>query len=380
MNKKRCKTRLMPSIAILCSALFSCKALAEKPVPNDPMTDWFDSIWSNATIYGEKGDYSQPFIKLRGRFHGTAFSVDGDGDNETDWENRRIRLGADFNFSEKLEFSFDFNMWREDGDNIVENFDYISFTYAISDDTELSFGKLRRNPLTREDSTSSNDILTIERSLLASRSFLDNVGGVYLEHKSGDWTYGGGVLKGSTEEDLSLPSLDGSTLFQGNIAKQINDMTELRLDYLFNSGDEDNNDVAPFRHVVSLNSETRSGPWGLITDLIYASALPEARGDLYGLVIMPHYMLTERLQLVGRYTWSGSDEENGIRLLNRYERRAVPEGFEFGDNHQAFYAGLNYYFYGHKFKLMSGIEYTDFDSVSGNTSVWTGSAALRFYF
>lgn len=204
--------------------------------------------------------------------------------------------------------------------------------------------------------------------------------GVFAVHAKNRWAFGGGVLLGSSEEDLNLPSLGGSKLFKGNIAKQLTSNTEIRLDYLHNPGDSDNNEVEPYRNVVSLNTYTRSGRWGLISDMIYAHALPEARGDLYGFVVLPHYMLTKRLQLVGRYTWTGSNEPDGIRLLNRYERRAVPEGFELGDRHQALYAGLNYYFFGHKLKLMSGLEYTDFESVNGNSSIFTASAAVRFYF
>ena len=91
-------------------------------------------------------------------------------------------------------------------------------------------------------------------------------------------------------------------------------------------------------------------------------------------------MLTDRLQLVGRYSLSASNADDGLRLLSRYDRRAVPTGSEFGNNHQEFYAGLNYYFYGHKLKVMSGLSYADFDSVNGNTSVVTASAAFRFSF
>lgn len=364
---------------IVCT-LLTTTANAEKPVEGAASTETFRNIWSAAELVGDTDSGDLPFIKLRGRYHGQTFWVDGDGDSDHDWENRRIRLGLDMQITDRLEFGFDFNMARDSDDDFIENFDFISMTYTVSDDTAVSFGKLRRNPLTFEDGTSSNSIITVERSLLSSRFFMDNVGGVYVDHQRGDWEVGAGVLSGSTEADMRLPSLDGSTMFQMNIGRPISPITEVRFDYLYNPGDPDNNDVEPYRHIMSLNSSTRSGRWGLITDIIYARALPDARGDLFGIVLMPHYMLTDRLQFVGRYTWSGSNESDGIRLLNRYERRSVPAGFEFGDRHNAFYAGLNYYFYGHKLKLLSGIEYTDFDSVSGNTSIWTGKAALRFYF
>ena len=371
---------ILAAMIVSAALSFSSNAFAEKVIKGDPLTEKFDDIWGMSALYGERGNNDKPFIKLRGRYHGQQYWADGDAASDNDWENRRIRLGLDVTLSERLEFAFDFNMYRQGGDSLVNNFDFISLNYAISDDTEISVGKLRRNPLTREDGTSSNKILTIERSILSTRFFMDNVGGGYVNHKEGSWTLGAGILKGSTEEDLRLPSLDGATMLQVNIANQISDITEIRLDYLNNSGDPDNNDVEPFRHVVSLNSSTQSGPTGLITDIIYAEALPEARGDLFGIVIMPHHMLTQRLQLVGRYTFTSSNEGNGIRIPRRYERATVPEEFEFGDKHQALYAGLNYYFYGHKLKLMSGVEYTDFGNESGNTSALTVSTAVRMYF
>jgi len=367
------KTHLFLVITLL--AVSSSQSLA-----SDSSTSIYDEIWDNAVIFGDRENTSELSVKLRGRYHGQGFNVDGDGAQDSSWEHRRIRLGADVNINEKWTFGFDFNMKRDEQDDTIENFDFISVSYKWSENTEISFGKLRRGSLTREDSTSSNNILTLERSQLTSRFFVDNLGGVYVEHETGDWTIGGGILNGNTEEDMRLPTLQGAMLLQANAAKQINDNTEVRFDYLYNPGDPDNNDVQPYEHMMSLNSESQFGKFGFITDLIYAAALPEASGDLYGFVFMPHYMLTPKLQIVGRYTWSGSDTDNGIRLLNRYDRRAVPEGFERGDKHQAVYFGLNYYLYGHKLKLMSGVEYSDFDSVLGNTSVVTGSAALRFYF
>lgn len=367
-------------LGVAIALCISAPAVAEQPIEGTEQTRLFEEIWRSVDVYGDLDRDDFPFIKFRGRYHGQAFSVDGDGEDDDGWENRRFRLGMDVLFNEKWEFAFDFNMSTDSEDEVVDNFDFIALNYRYSDNTAFSIGKLRRNPLTREDSISSNRILTIERSLLTSRYFIDNVGGVFGVHQKDDWAFGGGILLGTTTGDLNLPSFDGSKLFKGNIAKQITPITELRLDYLYNPGDSDNNDVEPYQNVVSLNSYTRSGKWGLITDLIYADGLPEARGDLFGFVILPHYMLTRRLQLVGRYTWSASNEPDGIRLLNRYERRAVPEGFELGDRHQALYAGLNYYIFGHKLKLMTGIEYMDFESVNGNTSTFTVNGAVRFYF
>jgi phosphate-selective porin OprO/OprP len=264
---------------------------------------------------------------------------------------------------------------------LIDDFDFIAFDWRVNDSTAVSFGKLRRNPLTREDSISSNRILTIERSLITSRFFIDNVGGVFAVHERGDWAFGGGILSGSVDEDnLALPTLEGSLALKGNLGYRITDATELRLDYLYNPGDPDNNEIQPYRHVVSLNSYSRWNRFGLITDLIFADALPEAPGDLFSVVVLPHYMLTPRLQAVARYTWVSSSSVDGVRLARRYERAVSQLREGRGDRYQAWYAGLNYYIYGHKLKLMSGVEYTTLARPGSDYSGVTASAALRFYF
>jgi hypothetical protein len=57
----------------------------------------------------------------------------------------------------------------------------------------------------------------------------------------------------------------------------------------------------------------------------------------------------------------------------RYEREA---GLTSGDLYQAGYAGLNFHFFEHRVKLMTGVEY----ATLGGEHCWTGSVAIRFFF
>ncbi|MEZ5459292.1 MAG: porin [Steroidobacteraceae bacterium] len=376
---------MMPRLsALLMAALvFPQLAVADAPAAATPKpaesTDRFDRIWQLSRLTAS-GEY--PSIKLRGRYHGQQYWVDaGDDGRADDWEHRRFRLGMDIGFSDRFEFSFDLNLDRNGVGPLVDDFDYAAFQWQVDDATRLQFGKLRRMPLTREDGTSSNNILTIERSLIAARFLLDNTGGVYVEHERGRWTVGGGVLSGSLDEDnLGLPTLDGGIALQGNVAYQATPATELRLDYVYNEGNPDNNAIAPFRHMVSLNSASQWQRFGLITDIIFADALPAARGDLFSVVLMPHYKLTPRLQAVARFTYAGSNAVDGVRLSSRYERRANQLAGDRGDDYQAWYAGLNYYFYGHRLKLMAGIEHTRMQRPVGDYEALTAAASMRIYF
>jgi phosphate-selective porin OprO/OprP len=363
---------LLPALALADSPASATAKPAES-------TASFDRIWQLSRLT-PKGQY--PSIKLRGRYHVQHYWADADDEGSADdLEHRRFRLGMDIGFTSQFEFSFDLNMDRDGVGPLVDNFDYAAFEWQLDDATTVQFGKLRRMPLTREDGTSSNNILTIERSLLAARFLIDNLGGVYVEHERGAWTFGGGALSGSIDEDnLDLPTLDGGLVLQANVAYQATPETELRLDYVFNEGDADNNGIQPFRHMVSLNSESQWQRFGLITDIIFASALPQARGDLFSVVLMPHYMLTPKLQLVGRYTYAGSDSATGVRLSSRYDRRVDALAGDRGDDFQAWYAGLNYYFYSHRLKLMAGVEHTTMARPVGDYEGLTAAVSFRLYF
>ncbi len=103
---------------------------------------------------------------------------------------------------------------------------------------------------------------------------------------------------------------------------------------------------------------------------------------------MPMYWLQEdRLKLVLRYQYEGSDNPKGIRLNSRYARLAeardssVDVNSGRGDDHHSLYAGLNYYFCGENLKLISGIQHDDLSS-EGKTQFqgWTLGTSLRIWF
>jgi len=69
-----------------------------------------------------------------------------------------------------------------------------------------------------------------------------------------------------------------------------------------------------------------------------------------------------------------------LNLQKRYEQEVTSGS---GDQYQAFYAGLNYYIYGYKLKLMAGAEYArmkDSADDGGDYKGWSYLAGVRFYF
>ena len=143
----------------------------------------------------------------------------------------------------------------------------------------------------------------------------------------------------------------------------------LRINLVDNEPDPDNGFTRPLEQVASLSFSYEAEDWGFRTDISAASG-HFGQSDLWGLVVMPFYKPTKLLELVGRYTFVASDEENGVRFA-RYERSIV-DGM--GDRYDELYLGLNYYWYGHKLKLQNGVQYVDMRDQAGDGGDYTGWA------
>ena len=125
-------------------------------------------------------------------------------------------------------------------------------------------------------------------------------------------------------------------------------------DYIYNADDDINTSVTGYRHAVATGVYLENGPFSLAADVMYATG----EVDVWGATIMPAIFLVEdKLQLVGRYHFADTDDTDGLSLRPRYEQQA-PELTDIrGDQYHSFYAGLNYYLYGNRVKLMTGLEF-----------------------
>jgi phosphate-selective porin OprO/OprP len=85
---------------------------------------------------------------------------------------------------------------------------------------------------------------------------------------------------------------------------------------------------------------------------------------------MPSYNLTGKLQLVGRYTFVTSEDVNGVRLAT-YENQIVSGR---GDRYNEVYVGANYYFYGHKLKVQTGVQFADLNDRAGDGGAYSGTS------
>lgn len=372
------------------------KAIIDDKMPvEDPWT--ICDLWDYSTLYeSDSGGFIRE-VALTGRYHGQWISAsqDDDGDREGfhEFQSRRSRLGFEIGILDNITFATEFNVTDSSGDSMEWQrgpfFNDID-TMLIEiegDGWDLWIGK-DKFKVTREESTSSKRIKTIERSQIVNEVVPGKPWGFNFGFATGDLEHVIGLgLTGSSEDDnrasgWGLPTSEGSNAqFLYRLETGVSEATTLYLDYLYtNLGYDSDDDIASsYEHVIALGTTNElSDRLNLTTDLILGFNRDEQGGieegsDTWGLVILPTYELTEKLELVAKYAYMDTGR---TQRPQRYTDR------EELTNAHSFYAGLNYYICGDKLKVMAGYEYLTADQIENNDKITsdTWMLAVRTYF
>jgi phosphate-selective porin OprO/OprP len=354
-----------------------------------------DKIWGLATLYKDKDNAVLQEFALQGRLHlqwadGSSDQGDygsADRPDEVLWgdlEVRRWRLG----FKSKW-----FNQFKLDGQiDVSPNFDPefygkiydLNLTWAPSDAFNIGVGKYKANFFSIEQSTSSNNILTFERTLLSNSIQSGELTGVKINGKVNGFLYGFGVFAGDDQREFT--EFDAGVIIQGSVGYDFGkgaglDKGIVRLDYQYSDESGNAGGGAAFEHALSLNTHLEKGQFGMMADVLGATGR-DSQGDVWGFHVIPYFDITEKLQIVSRYQFASGDND-GLRVQSRYERLApdLTDGGR-GDEYQAVYLGLNYYICGHKLKLMAGTEYCNMSGGDdgGDFDGWTTLVGMRLSF
>jgi phosphate-selective porin OprO/OprP len=361
-------------IALAGEVTSSPKSVIVEEAPSESL---FDKIWAIPSIYKNNDNAFLQEFKIIGRYQGQYANVESDQGDYSDWENRRWRIGA----QAKL-----FNMMKLVGQiGINDDFDpfyrlideaYVQFDLGVG---KLSVGK-HKPKFTHEYSTSSRYISTFERSLLVNRVAPLKSAGATWAGKAGDYRYSLGLFSGDGNREFG--DFNQGVFSLVTVGRDL-DFADWTLGYLYNGEQEGINARGAYQHSFS-NALVfgGDGPFKVGTDLIYASGFED---DAYGVVILPTYDISDRLQLVGRYQYAHGNNDSLV-AQGRYELAAqVPNLSDRGrgEDYNAIYAGLNYFIYGDKLKLMSGIEYSDLSdggNDGGDFNGWSVFAGVRMFF
>ena len=339
-----------------------------------------EDLWNIPQLYSDSDSLLVSDLKLIGRYQWQYADLNSDQGDWSDSESRRVRLGTEakvFGGDWKLKGEININ---DDFSPFYKSLEEAYIKYQGNDALNVTIGK-QKPAWSYEQSTSSTKILTFERSLLVNQLSPKKTTGISANGSIENWNYVLGIYNGNINEEFGDLNHSGEFALASigyDYSKDSDfDKAAWRLDWLHNK-DETNNAAKPYKNSISLNHALTQGAFTLNTDLMHAGGYSD---NAYGIVFLPAYEISDKLQLVARYTYASTDGD-GLRAQKRYERKVSLTDSGYGEDYQSYYLGLNYYINDHKLKLMTGIEYADMDGGNdgGEFSGWTLFSGLRLYF
>lgn len=353
------------------------------PAPADDTKSGFDTIWALPVLYSDPDHALFQKFRFTGRLHLDVFAQDSDLGYEQEWVVRRTRFGF------KAKFLQDFTLHVEAEWNLQNPrpaYTKLTDAYVAWEPHKafkLTVGK-QSVRFTLDGATSSNELITIDRSNLANNFWFptEYISGVTVSGKANGLQWNAGWFSGGTETK-EFGNFDAGNVFLASLGYDFARLLHvekalLRADYVHNDRNLESTATRPFENIGSLVFQLEAGKFGLATDFTAASGYG-TQSDAWGFVVMPSYKITERLQAVLRYTHIESEDPDDVRF-SRYETYATTGR---GDEYDEYYAGLNYYLYGHKLKIQTGLAYVDMEDSAHNGGEyhgWTWTTGLRLSF
>ena len=346
----------------------------QKPAPPPPST--YDKIWGKFTNwYDNKENPVVQRVLFSGRFQHDLAIVEADQGDHKESNIRRVRFGP------RITLFRDYLVHAEVEVNPQEREPfYLRITDAYvawqkNPKAVVTVGK-QSLPFTQEGATSSRELITIDRSNLVNNIWFtqEYMPGVSVNGRAAPWVYRAGVYSsGAMTREFGKFNGDYFTLglVGYDFAKKLGVREAvLTANYLYQHPDVNNTFTKRFEHIGSLHFKLEQPRWGLRMDVSKTSGYLGQR-DLWAAMVMPYFNATPKLQFVTRYTLVNSDGNNGISL-NTYENRVVTRGA--GDRYTEGYLGVNYYFYAHRLKLQSGVQFADMQDRADDGGAYSGTS------
>lgn len=395
------------TVGLLSPFSFAGTETAETSPAQANSGDWCKSIQEIGKIYSDK---SNPYIQsfsLEGRLQSQFYYIDGTDQAGNDFnakenEFRRARLGAKVGFLQYFTAKAVVDLvddQRSSGGDLgwgYENFDTATLTFDMKkafsigslDSLNLTYGR-HKFELSTEAFESSNNILTIERSAISNKVYNSaRPTGLSLQAGKGDWVTTGAIYSAADQNEFINGGFNDGIAYFGALDYTGIDKFILRWDAVYNDADVVAGSELNYEWATSFNATYEDGPYGILGTLVLGDNGDQAvnrDGNFYGLTVMPWYWIVEdKLQGVVQYSYSGSEESEGIRTNSRYLRddktnlAAINNGR--GDELHTLYAGLNYYLCGNNAKLMAGLEYADLNTPVGSVDSMTYLFGVRVKF
>jgi phosphate-selective porin OprO/OprP len=366
---------MRPLLFLVLVLMLTLPAAASGQASAGKEASTYDKTWRAFTDWYE--DDTNPAVQrvlLSGRFHYDFAAIEADQGKHSEWNIRRLRIGPRITFLRKFTFHSEIELDPQRHDPFYVRFTDFYVQWAKNPQVVLTVGK-QSAPFTLDGATSSRDLLTIDRSNLANNIWFpqEYLPGISLSGKRAAWVYRVGLYS-SGEANREFGEFNAGTSTLGVLGYDFAPALGVKEalltgNYVYQNPDSDNTFTRQLEHVGSINFRFEDAKWGARADISTAAGYL-GQSDMWAFQVMPFVNLTGKLQVVGRYTVIDSDQPNGIRLA-LYETRVVADR---GDEYNELYVGANYYFYGHKLKLQTGVQFADMNDRANDGGEYSGTA------
>jgi phosphate-selective porin OprO/OprP len=362
--------RLLITLLVTVAPAWAQSSQPEKKAPST-----YDKVWNAVTNwYDETENPVVQRVLFTGRYHHDWALVDADQGDHKENNVRRLRFGP------RITFFRDFLLHAEVEVNPQEReplYMRLTDAYVQWSKTPALFVTVGKHsaPFTQEGATSSRELLTIDRSNLANNIWFgqEYMPGVSVGGRKGVWTYRGSVYSAGAM-NREYGEFNGGLFTMAVLGYDLSTTLGVREasvtgNYLYQQPDVNNTFTRRYGHIGSVNFRFEDGRFGARGDLSTALGYLAQR-DVWAVMLMPYFNATRKLQFVFRYTFLDSDGDNGV-VLPTYENRVVRGA---GDQYNESYVGVNYYFYGHRLKLQSGVAFADMQDRANDGGAYSGTS------
>jgi phosphate-selective porin OprO/OprP len=335
----------------------------------------YDKIWNGFTSwYDDKENPVVQRVLFTGRYHHDWAIVEADQGDHRENNARRMRLGPRITFLRNFLFHAEVEVNPQEHEPFYMRLTDAYVQWSKSPALVVTVGK-HSVPFTQEGATSSRELLTIDRSNLANNIWFgqEYMPGVSVGGRKGVWTYRGSVYSaGAMDREFGV--FNGGIFTMAVLGYDLSKTLGVREasitgSYLYQQPDVNNTFTRRYEHITSLNFRFEEGRFGTRGDLSTAVGYLGQR-DVWAYMLMPYFNATSKLQFVYRYTFVDSDGTNGVSLPT-YENRVVRGS---GDEYNESYVGVNYYIYGHRLKLQSGVAFADMQDRANDGGAYSGTS------
>lgn len=333
----------------------------------------YDKAWKRVTdIYVNDKNPVVEKVLFTGRFQYDFNLLDADQGHRTEHNVRRMRVGPKITFLHTWTLHVEADLNPQEHDPFYVRLTDAYVQWSRNPKAVVTVGK-HGVAFTMDGATSSKELLTIDRSNLSNNIWFpqEYIPGASVSGKVHQWTYRGGLYSAGTS-NREFGRFDGSVFYLAaggyDFKKPLKAKEALlSVNYVHQPANTHNTFTRQLKDVFSTNFKFERKTWGLRADVSTASGYL-GQGGLRSVMAMPFYNVTPKLQAVARYTYISSPVANGVRLAT-YETRLASGR---GDRYHETYLGANYFVYGHKLKLQTGLQWTALTDHVHSRSIFDG--------